>query len=68
MNEIQKKRIKNGMSQEQLAELLGIDRSTIAKWETGVSFPRGEKLPDLARILNCSIDDLFNRENKERDR
>ena len=46
-------------NQNDLAEVLGVDRSAIAKWETGESFPRTDKLPKLAEILGCSIDDLF---------
>ncbi|MBQ7671329.1 MAG: helix-turn-helix transcriptional regulator [Clostridia bacterium] len=46
------------MTQEQLAEKLGVDRSTIAKWETGKATPRLNMLCKLAKILNCSISDL----------
>ena len=52
-------RLKCGMNQEQLADKLGVDRSTIAKWETGEAMPRSDKLPLLAETLNCSIADLF---------
>lgn len=47
------------MTQAELAKELGIDRSTVAKWETGKANPRVELLPKLAEILNCSIDELF---------
>lgn len=60
MNEIQKLRLKNNLSQEELANLLSIDRSTVAKWETGKALPRADKLPTLAKILNCSMDEIFN--------
>jgi len=53
------------MSQERLAELLGIDRSAVAKWETGKAMPTADKLPELARILGCTIDDLFRTEEKK---
>lgn len=50
------------MTQSDLANALKLSRTTIAMWETGESMPRADKLPDLARLLGCSIDDLFQRE------
>ena len=59
MNAIQKLRAKNKLTQEKLSVILNVDRSTIAKWETGQAMPRADKLQELAKALNCSIDDLF---------
>lgn len=56
---IKQRRIAAHIKQEDLAQLLNIDRSTVAKWETGQSFPRTEMLPQLADILGCSINELF---------
>ena len=52
-------RITAGLSQETLAIKLQIDRSTVAKWETGKSLPRAEILPKIASILNCTVDELL---------
>ena len=52
-------RIEKGMNQEQLAEKLEVDRSAVAKWETGEAMPRAEKIPKIAEALNCRIEDLF---------
>ena len=52
------------ISQDGLAKQMGVDRSTIAKWETGEASPRADKLPQIAEILGCTIDDLF--EGKDR--
>lgn len=65
MNSIQKRRTEAKLSQWELANLLSIDRSTVAKWETGKALPRADKLMDLARILNCSIDELLNEGEKQ---
>lgn len=54
------KRVNAGLSQERLANLLKVDRSTVAKWETGKSMPRAELLPKIAKILCCTVDDLLN--------
>jgi len=59
MNNIHTFRLKCKLTQTQLAMLLNIKQSTVAKWETSESLPRADKLPELARILGCSIDELF---------
>lgn len=59
MNTIKQKREGINLTQSKLAEMLNIDRSTVAKWETGEAFPRADKLPALAEALKCTIDDLF---------
>lgn len=64
MNIIQNLRNKNNFTQEQLANKLNVDRSTIAKWETGEAMPRADKLPEIAKILGCTIDDLFKSEEE----
>ena len=69
MNEIQVKRgvelkIRDlregaGMTQGELAAELGVDRSSITKWETGEAMPRASLLPKIARVLSCSIGALY---------
>jgi transcriptional regulator with XRE-family HTH domain len=56
---IKEKRTAKGLTQEQLAKLVNTDRSTVAKWETGGSLPRADKLPTLATVLDCSVDELL---------
>jgi tellurite methyltransferase len=48
-----------GMTQEALAEKLGITFQAVSKWETGQSIPDTMLLPKLAQILNVSIDKLL---------
>lgn len=59
MMKIKQFREKNKMKQEEIAVKIGVDRSTIAKWETGAAKPRADKLPALAKILNCTVDQLL---------
>ena len=47
-----------GFSQEQLAERLSIDRSTVARWESGETEPQPWIRPRLARVLQISLDQL----------
>ena len=51
-------RRQNNMSQEELAEKLGISRQSVSKWESGQSLPDIEKLPVLSDLFHVSIDYL----------
>lgn len=48
-----------GLTQERAALLLGVDHSTVAKWETGVAFPRAILLWRIAELYGCSVSDLL---------
>ena len=58
-NSIKSFREKLGLTQQELADALSIERSTVTKWETGMAMPRASKLPDIAEILHCQINDLY---------
>lgn len=47
------------MSQAQLASALGVTQGAISQWESDLSCPRLDKLPDIAKALGCKISDLF---------
>lgn len=51
-------RRKSGLSQEQLAEKIGVSRQAISKWEGGLSIPELEKIRALSEFFNVSIDEL----------
>ncbi|MDO4810570.1 MAG: helix-turn-helix transcriptional regulator [Eubacteriales bacterium] len=53
-------REKAGLSQAQLAEAVGVDRSAVAKWEGAGTFPRADKIPSICSTLNCTPNELFN--------
>ena len=55
-------RKKNGISQEKLAEQIGVSRQTISNWELGETSPNSEQLLLLANILNVSLDELLDNE------
>ncbi|TCS77271.1 helix-turn-helix transcriptional regulator [Pectinatus cerevisiiphilus] len=59
MNIIEEKRLRLGLTQKQLADKIGVDRTTVGKWELGISIPRIEKLLILAKTLDCSIEDIY---------
>jgi len=56
---IQNLRSRAGITQEELALAVGVDRSAVAKWETGVAAPRVSLLPAIAEKLQCTIDELL---------
>ena len=57
-------RRKSGMTQEELASLLGISAQSVSKWETGVTMPDILLLPILADVFGVHIDALFGKEAK----
>lgn len=64
---LQKLRKQNELTQEAMAELVGVARQTIAKWETGESVPDLEMAGKLASALKVSLDDLTNAPENELD-
>lgn len=52
-------RRKNGLSQEQLAEIIGVSRQAISKWEGGLSVPDSEKLIAISEYFNVTLDYLL---------
>ena len=52
------RRKENNLSQEQLADRLGVSRQAVSKWESGSSIPDMAKILELCKILNCNLEDL----------
>ena len=52
-------RSRANMTQEQLADQLGVTRAAVGMWEIGRSWPSAALLPQMADLLLCSIDDLY---------
>ena len=52
-------RKRNKLTQEDLAEKLGISVQSISKWENGHALPETATLPLLSQCLNCSIDSIL---------
>lgn len=56
---IKQRREAAGMSQKELAAMIGVDASTISLWENGVTSPKMGNLVKLAEIFGCKPGDLF---------
>ena len=55
----------NQMTQEDIAEAVGVSRQAVAKWESGETIPDLEKCKLLAELFGVSLDDLANYEPEE---
>ncbi len=58
-NRIQKLRIDNGLTQEQLAEKLSVSRQSISKWEMDQSLPEIDKVVQMSRLFSVGTDDIL---------
>lgn len=58
-------RLSAHLTQEEAARALNISRTTVTMWETGTVNPTADKLPAIARLYGCTINDLFKDEKKE---
>lgn len=58
-HQIKKLRLERGITQEALAEYIGISYQAVSKWETGTTLPDIALLPRLAAFFGVRIDDLF---------
>lgn len=47
------------MTQEKLAEQMGVSRQTVSKWETGEATPEQGKLMELSKLFSCTLDALL---------
>ncbi len=59
-------RRKAGMTQEELADRLGVSRQAVSKWEADAAFPETEKILELCKLFGVSADELlFGKEQAE---
>lgn len=58
-------RRERGLTQEKLAGMLGVSPQAVSKWETGLGCPDITLLPEIARVLDTSLNALFGVEEPE---
>ena len=56
----------NNYTQEQLADILGVSRQSVSKWESDVAYPETDKLIKLGELYNCSMDYLLKDDVEEK--
>lgn len=64
-NRLKTQRLKENLTQAQLAQKLGLTKSVISAYETGMRMPSYDILIHIARIFNVSTDFLLGVENKQ---
>ena len=53
-------------TQEQLAEILGVSRQSVSKWESDIAYPETDKLIKISKLFECSVDYLLNEDLTEK--
>jgi len=51
-----------GVSQHGLARRLGVTKMAVSRWENGAAMPTADKLPTIAALLECEVNDLYDDE------
>lgn len=58
-DKLSKLRKENNYTQEQLADVLGVSRQAISKWESTITYPETDKLIRMSELFDCSLDYLL---------
>ena len=61
-------RRKNDMTQEQLAQRLGVTYQSVSRWENGTTYPDLELLPAISELLSVSVDELIGMPQSEKEK
>ena len=59
-------RLERGMTQQQVAEQIGVAKNAVSMWETGKRDPSFDKLIKLSDLFDCSVDYLLGRSEARR--
>ena len=58
-DKLSKLRKENNYTQEQLADVLGVSRQAVSKWESNITYPETDKLIRMSALFHCSLDYLL---------
>jgi len=56
---IREMRLEKNLTQEQLADIMGVTQGAVVQWEAGNTFPRMKSVPKLAEVLGVPVDKLI---------
>ena len=57
-----KARLSAGLTVAQVMEKLQVSDAAVYQWETGVTIPNGKRLPEIAKLYGCTVDELLTKE------
>lgn len=57
-------RLEKNLTQEQLANILGVSVQSVSRWECGNTLPDVMLLPEIARLYHVTVDDLYRADSK----
>lgn len=52
-------RVNANLTQNEAAERIGVNRSTLINWEKAKSYPTVDQIKKIEEVYNCSYDDIF---------
>lgn len=52
-------RIQAGLNVPKVADALGVSQEAVFSWERGKYMPEAKRLPEIARLYGCTVDDLL---------
>lgn len=58
-DKLSKLRKENNYTQEQLADVLGVSRQAVSKWESNITYPETDKLIHISKLFHCTTDYLL---------
>lgn len=58
-------RLNAGLSVSQVMASLSVSDAAIYQWETGETMPNAKRLPEIARLYGCTVDELLKKEPSE---
>ena len=61
-NNLKKFRLQKNYTQEQVADILGVNSHTVSRWECGTTLPDVLLLPEIAKLYEVTIDDLYKKD------
>ena len=60
MNVMRERRLRGAIpTQQEVAKALGVQPSAVSKWERGIAKPIADKLPMIAKLYGCTIEELL---------
>jgi transcriptional regulator with XRE-family HTH domain len=66
LNPFEHYRRRANLTQKDVADILGLDQTTVSRWECGHKLPRADRLLRISELYHCSVDDLLKRAHDAR--